>query len=132
MSQTSNAVKQLMQLTSQPVVAEAMNTSEQQHCMRQCTKTPMASCCRVNPRHLTDSGRLERCARRQTRRKRSEGADRCWTTWWWSQVLSPLQRAVLVVESVPAAPDTLALVDAIADMHGEPDACRVFGRFQSW
>ena len=49
-----------------------------------------------------------------------------------AQVLSPLQRAVLVVESVPAAPDTLALVDAIADMHGEPAACRVFGRFQSW
>ena len=39
-----------------------------------------------------------------------------------AQVLSPLQRAVLVVESVPAAPDTLALVDAIAAMRGEPPA----------
>ncbi len=37
-----------------------------------------------------------------------------------AQVLSPLQRAVLVVESVPAAPDTMALVDAIAGMHSEP------------
>jgi len=36
------------------------------------------------------------------------------------QVLSPLQRAVLVVESVPAAPDTLALVDTIAGIRGEP------------
>ena len=36
-----------------------------------------------------------------------------------ARVLSPLQRAVLVVESVPAAPDTLALVDAVADAHGE-------------
>jgi len=45
------------------------------------------------------------------------------------QVLSPLQRAVLVVESVPAAPDTLALVDAIAGMPGAPQpaasACRL-------
>ena len=36
-----------------------------------------------------------------------------------ARVLSPLQRAVLVVESAPAAPETLALVDAVAELHGE-------------
>ena len=43
-----------------------------------------------------------------------------------AQVLSPLQRAVLVVESVPAAPDTLALVDSVAEMQGAPPAATRF------
>jgi hypothetical protein len=32
------------------------------------------------------------------------------------RVLTPLQRAVLVVESAPASPDILALVDTLAEM----------------